>query len=261
MADVIQTNVCDADITHDLLAYPPIEKQVFDFLKTHFPSLAYQREGGIILTVDDSRISLEVVTKRKGQGVRLSLLPPAYGSDGIRFGSYNDKYPSVKLPYNKDLTKKIADFCDKVRKVQDLEKRAKALNRKVNSDTIRRFMADELAGRDLEVSCWYDNLFDGIEITFYLHPKHQAPADGLMFCFEKGTNKIVPFRGQGDESLQRVFGRQEKKDLASMKKLIESVESLQERLDAFNPALCPELMKLFELKRQADVLIGEFNGL
>lgn len=281
----IETNISETEFTHDLIKYPPIELQVYNIFAGKFPNIKHENLGGrgITFDLDGTNCAVEIGSGKKSKkmtvtnAVRLSVVPE-YGHDKIRFGDSGrpreDTYPSVRLPYNEDITDKVDRFCEAVRKLQDLEKRAAALNLYIDKDVIEKALNKQLATDKVEAHYWHENLFDGLEITFYLHPKREAPGDGISVCIEKDTHKINPFwngsterrshYGGGGELLEWVLGRPSswhQPSLAEMKTRIADFEKLKAKVDAFDVTKSPELMQLLALKKQGDELLEEFRSL
>src|SRR5581483_7273393 len=111
----IETNIGPTEHVHDPITYPPSERQVLDMLRPNFTRVTHQLIAGtLVMHLDTTRVSLEVV--KKGKGVLLAVNPPSkYDEERskIRFGKYD--YPTLRLPYNEDVDDKLAHFCDKVK--------------------------------------------------------------------------------------------------------------------------------------------------
>jgi len=255
----IETNLSPTSPVHDLLSYPPIEKQVLDCLKGHFTTVTHELlVKSYIFTLDGYQVTPEVTKKT----VLISTYYPK-----IHFGDLH--HPSVRLPFNKDVDDKVAKFCGVIKKVQELEGRAKALPAPPDQKVIDAFLNKELSTKKISAHYWHrpEDIFNGRLITFYLFPKGGAPGDGVMVCLE-GDNKIVPWWNgstdkraichSGGQQIEAAVGRSQGTDIASMQKKIDEVKELQARIAQFDPTRSPELMLLLDLKRQAAELTQEF---
>lgn len=269
----IVTNISDTVFVHDLIAYSPIEKQVFDILKKKFKNIAYDLEDGTpSFILDGSRCSLEVGNGKKSKrksvtnAIRLSLIPERWTFD-------SRKYPAIRFPYNKDISKNIDEFYDIVKKIQNLETRAKNLP-KIDCAKIKKILDKELGTDKVEVSIWLmnDDLLNREEMTFYLHPKGRAPADGVLMCFEKDGKIELYWNGSTEKrkdrygqelSIEQAFGKtwKNKSDIASLKSAIEDITNLTTKLEKFKATAHLELMEMLDVKRQAAELVKEFEDL
>jgi hypothetical protein len=263
---MIETNLSDLEQIHDLITYPSIERQVMDLFRIHFPGISHKQAGGLTFDMDGSQCSVEVHKKK----AKVSVIPPSkydHDAPGIRLGECD--YPAVSLPYNKDVAAKVAKFSDLVRKLKDLERRARELLPVAKDEVLEKFLNEELGSKALEVSFWNDNLFTGVEVVFYLHPKEQAPADGVLLCLH--NDKIEPFWDGSTERRKLAFGRPQKveaalgqnrdEDVPALKTRIAEAETIRARLDAFKPEKSPEFMHFLATKRQADELVKELHAL
>lgn len=282
----ITTNISDVCSTHDAITYPAIEKQVYDLLAEYFNSVEYSFDRhGMQFVLDGIECSGGIPKKK--QRFDLAVLPPYHHEKGrVRFGGLGGdvKYPSVKLPFNTDVEKRLNKFVTAVKKIRDLEERAKAIGTP-DAKKIKAFLNAELGTKEVEASYWNDDLFDGLEIHFYLHPKGEAPAEGVLMCVEKDTLKLNPFwngstprRSHGGNSkfkelLDWAIGRRNFPDTGGvyfnrpqdtieiLKKRIEAIERVQAKVAAFDPNKSEEFLKLIDLKRKADELLKEFKAL
>lgn len=273
----IETNISDTDFVHDLIKYKPIQRQLFDMFTQRFPDIQYENSGGLVFVLDGTRCVVEIGTGKKSRkstvtnAARLSIIAPY---PGVRFGT--KEYPTVRLPYNEEIDEKLGKFCGVVRKIQDLERRAKALPATPEKKVIEAFLNSQLATDEVVASYWQESLFDGTEIMFYLHPKHSAPGEGVMACIEKGTSKISPYWNGSNERRSKHYGNGESldwavyrpssaprdvPDLASMKAKIVVIETLRAKIDAFDPTKSAEMMRLIDLKKRGDELLEEFQAI
>lgn len=259
--------------THDVIKYPSIEKQVFDICVTQFKVVTHSiTRSGFAVNLDGLQCPLEV----KQKGVRISVLP----SEDFKFGEGD--YPSVRLPYNVDVKDKLLKFFDKVRKINELEDRAAEILKDyqiINQIALSEFLNRELATDVVKVSFCSENLFSGLPVTFYIHPKDDPPADGVLVCFD-GDYKLRPFwdgstqrrtlqyeepqlieRAIGDMRTQDQRRANWKSDLAHMKKKIAAAEEVQAKVNAFDPDKSSHFLQLLAAKRKADVLVTEFNAI
>jgi len=263
MKKVIFTNISNGQ-NHDLIMFPSIEKQVFDFFASDFVT-TYEHGNFssrtllcLVFILDGTRCGLYVGR----EGVELSLI----ASDDIRFGER--KYPSILFRYNEDITNDVAGFSDTIRRLQDLEKQARALP-PLDKMAIETILDREIGTDYFTVSYCPRNLFDGLEIGFFIHPKNMAPADGMLVCFDR-NNKITPWwncstprRTPSDgepECIEQAVGKFAT-NLAMMKRNVGLIEQLKANLDKFDPYNCRDLLPLFNLKYQANMLLREFSEL
>lgn len=251
----IETNISKQERYHDTIQYLPIERQVYDFFAEKFPKVSHTFQNGCIaFQLDTATIGVEVGKKT----VKLSL-HPKYDPDQVRFGGHTDKYPSVALRFNTDLTKQIDEFIATIKKVQDLEKRAAALPELPDRDKIKEFLNQELGTEEVEVSYWNENILDDTNIWFYIHPKGKPPADGIIVHFD--GSKLLP-AGNIEDALGRPDPwRPKQPTLDEMKTKIVAVEKLAAKVNAFDPNKSSEFSRLLAIKSQADALVKEFKGL
>lgn len=257
----IETNISPTSPVHDLLSYPPIEKQVLDALRPHFTTVTHELSGkNYIFTLDGYQCTVETTKK--------TVLVSTYYRK-IRFGEL--PWPSVRLPYNQDVDAKVAKFVQKVRRVQEIEAKAEALSPLLpDGKVIEAFLNKELSTKKVVVHFWHRNeeLFNGVEINFYLHPRTEAPADGVLVCLEE-DGKITPWwNGSSDKrklmyggrgQIEDAVGRRDRAtDVTSMENRIAEVKELQARINQFDQTKSPELMCLLDLRRQAAALTEEF---
>lgn len=258
---MIKTNLSPTSPVHDVLAYEPIEAQVMDLLGAHFSTVKHELlVKQYIFTLEESyQVTLEITKKT----VLISTYSPK-----IRFGQLS--HPSVRLPYNQDVDAKVAKFAQKVRKVQEIEKKAAALSALPDSKKIEEFLNKELGTKRIVAHFWHrnDDLFNGVEITFYLHPRGEAPADGVLVCLEK-DGQITPWWNGSSDKRKLMYGgkgqiedavgrRNQGTDVASMEKRIAEVKELQTKIAQLDQTKSPELMRLLDLRRQAAALTEEF---
>lgn len=257
---------------HDLIKYPSIERQVFDICVTQFKVVNHSiTHSGFAINLDGMSCPLEV----KKKGVRISVLP----SEDFRFGE--GEYPFVTLAYNVDVKDKLLKFFDKVRKINDLEDRAAKILKDhdaIDQTALSKFLNRELETDVVQVSFWKDNLFSGMPIAFYIHPKDDPPAGGVMVCWDNG--KLVPFWNgstkrrthchEQPELIEKAIGDMRtqdqrrsgyKSDLAHMKKKIAAAEAVQARVDAFDPSKSKPFMALLAVREKANALVEEFNAI
>jgi hypothetical protein len=258
-AMMIATNLSPTNPVHDLLLHPPIEKQLMDMLGVHFATVTHELlvKQYIFTLEGDYQVTPEITKKT----VLISTYYPK-----IRFGDL--PHPSVRLPYNQDVDAKVAKFALKIKRVQEIEARAKALPEQPDRQAINDFLNKELSTKSVVAHYWHEEVFSGLPLHFYLHPRHEAPGDGVMVCLE-GDNRIEPWWNGSSEKRKKFYGgsgqiedavgrRNQGTDIASMQKRIDEVKELQDRIAQFDPTKSPALMKLLELKRQAAALTEEF---
>lgn len=279
---MINTNISKPNQHHDVIMYLPIERQIYDMFTGCFENIDYgwarhfvdsrlsDHRAALLLVLGGTRCLVGLGKKKPA--AKICVLHPEDSS--LIFGE--KPYPSISLPYNVDVSKRIKKFVGVIKKIQGLETRAKSLNLKMpKASLINEFLNRELATDKVEVSFYENYLFNGVELTFSIHPKGQAPGDGLLVCLENNTNRINPFwngsterrtkKYDGDDGIEDVagrvhqFGRRE--DFNSMKEKVETVEKVRTRIDAFDPSKSVELMQLIALKKQGDELIKEFESL
>lgn len=262
----IVTNISKMDRFHDPIKYVTIERQVYEFFLGRFTHVSHELEHDtVILVLDGTRCALKINTKKRN-GVGLAIIPP-HGHDHIRFGEKN--YPTVKFHFNRDVTTKVEKFCTTVRTIQWLEQRAKALP-PIDNKALQEALEYQLGTEQVKVTCWCDNIFDGKEIVFYVHPRGKAPADGVLLCIE--NDRIVPFwNGSTDrrspsfgfpETIELALGnRRQTMDVASMRNHIKAVEDYTAKVNAFDASKNEVLRTVLDIKRQADALVKEFQAI
>jgi uncharacterized protein involved in tolerance to divalent cations len=265
---MIHTNL-DTENFHDAIAYPTIEKQVYDLFANKV-SRNYHCYGkkGTTLVLNGYECPLEF----KKKSVQLTVYPVL---DELR----GDGFPFIRIPFNKDVAKQIDKFCTILIKMQPLEEKAKAIiGQSPSQKTIEAFLNQELGTDRVEVKYWNGNILrrGEVQITFYLKSKDaHAPADGSFMCIEKDGQTINPYwnhstpqRSGGSSkhtllsSIERAVGN--KKPTASMeamKEKMKRMEELEKKIKEFDPTKSPALMKLFEIQKEADLLIAEFDAL
>jgi len=256
----IQTNLTKGDKVHDSIRYPSIEHQVFSLFgvsaNTDRVKLNYEIADRLTLFINGFKCPVDIGKK----GVIISVIPD------LRIGESN--YPQLKIPYNVDVLKKVYKFISFIEKVGELTERAKKL-KKIDAKAIESFLKQELATDITTISYWNDNLVNGIELNFYIHPKGSAPADGVMLCFEE-DGKIAPFWNgstprrsmafNSPSKIEDAVGRNYKNDIESLKKKIKAVEAVQKKIDSFDPSKSQKFMELLENKKKANQLIEEYKS-
>jgi hypothetical protein len=260
----IETNLCKTDPSHDYLRFPPIEKQVMDLFIPFFNKIKYRREGGVyILELDGASVEIEVYKA----GTKLTILQPRYDL------SFEGGYPSMRFGYNKQIGDKVAKFAETIHAIRRLERKSKLLLKEAtfDHDKIQEFLEKELSTPELAVRYSEERqLFHGTEILIYIYPRECPPADGVLVCVEKETNKIEPFwngstkrrkQGFGQGRIEQAAGDPVKDDLNAMRERIEVIGRLQAKIAAFDPRKCPDLSKLIDLKAKIDVLVARFKEL
>jgi len=267
---VIRTNISEEVSVHDTIIHPSIESQVNGLFANKFATVTHKiLPGGVyILNIDGIDCGLEVGKK----GVKITVMPRyAHNHDEIRFGEAGTKYPGVKLGYNKDINAKVDEFCDKLRRLKDLEARAKALVKPIDKKKIEEFLNRELSTNRVQASYWTGCLFDGVEVAFYLHPKGKSPADGVIVCVEKDTLKITPFWNASTprrtmayncpQQIENAVGKDYTNDVSGMKRKVTDVENVVLKVNAFDATKSQDFMALIEMKKQGDQLLAEFEQL
>jgi hypothetical protein len=260
----IETNICKTDPSHDYLRYPPIEKQVMDLFIPFMAKVEYRRDGGVyILELDGTSIEIEI----SKTGAILQILQPEYQL------AFEGGYPSIRLGYNKEIDQKVAKFSETIHAIQILEEESKVLLKEnvFDREEIEDFLKKELSTPELTVALTMrEQLFYGTEILFYIYPRGHAPAEGVMVCIEKGTNKIEPYwngstkrrkQGFGHGRIEQAAGDPVDDDLKAMKERIELIGRLQAKIDAFDPRKCQELAGLIDLKARIDIVIAKYRKL
>lgn len=265
----IQTNLTDGAKIHDSIRYPSIEHQVYGLFAMfgHHDSscdLDYDIHTNYFLTMYGNKCLVEVGKN----GVKISVLTPH--ESNVRFGEA--AYPSVKLPYNTDIGVKVLWLYNFLKKLKALTEKAQPLAeqyKQLSTEKIAQSLKQQLETDRVTVSYWRDNLFSGREITFAIHPKGKAPADGLMVCLNK-ENKIESFWDgstqrrslcyEGRQDLERAVGKYGT-NLESLKKKVEALEQLEKKVAHFDLTHSPELAQLLQLKQQADQLVKEYESI
>jgi hypothetical protein len=256
----IITNISKKDPKHDLILYPPIEKQVYDLLSQNLKVVHRRENALLVFCIEGTDCYLEVSSRK----ATITIITP---SNGIRFGEGN--YATFGLDYNKDITEDVKNIGKVILKLQDLEKRAKSIA-EPDWEAIKIALEEQLATKELQIGFWEQNLFNDVEITFYIHPRESVPADGLIVCIDS-NNKINPFwnsstkrrtlnHRQPDKIEFAAGAIQQFDDVESIKAKIKIIEKLQEKLDAFDPNKSPVLVELIELKKQCNSLLYEFQN-
>lgn len=262
----IETNIGKKTRIHDAIKYPALEKQVADLLGGFFTVTHRTESHGIVLLLDGRPCLMETYTDR----LELTTSPL---NDQVVFGE-SKGYPRTKLSFNKDVTKKLTRFAERVKKLVDIEGRgvalAKSFNRPkrevVNAELDRFFGTDAV-----QVSYWdrEQAAFDGLPLNFYLHPKKQAPAQGVMLCIENdgtvGTFWNVSSQrrtmyGKVPTKIEEAVGELTG-SLAELKVKIAQAEEVLARVQAFDLSKSKLLTQLVDDKRKATVLLDEFRQL
>jgi hypothetical protein len=244
---MIETNRNKQVRTHDLIRFPPIEKQVYDLFCHLFEGTSYALAGSYVFSWEGYEFSMTVGKL----SVDIAMHVP-----NTRIGGWNSEYPKVFLPFNKDLTNRLKKFKTTVLKVKELTGKAKKLG-KYNPKVIQEFLHQELATGKVTVRFWHEDVCDGSPVSFYIYPKGEAPADGVAVSIGD-DGKII---SKNIESA--ITGRDSrwnpKPSIEKMKQQIKDVEELQKKIDAFDASKCKELMELLENKKKANEIVKEFQ--
>jgi hypothetical protein len=232
---IIATNMSKKNPIHDVIAYSPVERQVYDLFRPK-AKVGYRIEDFLVLEINGVSCGVESSYKN----AKLSVIR-GYDPDEPNF---HGQYPSAILPYNKDVSKDVTKFIAALSKINDLHARAKALVRKLPaSDKVEDFLKQKLAGDGLTVRYWHAiGEISGLELMFHVMPEGQAPAQGVMLCFEHNTHKINPFWNGFTKRRSKHYGPVDTVDLAAgpcgtgvdaMKRHVRVIENLNKRIAAF----------------------------
>jgi hypothetical protein len=264
---VINSNKKTGVSVHDTIKYDGLEKQVFDILSTQgFEKVSYKIDGkSFYVFLDGIQVNVEIK-----KSVKLSVgwdVTRAYDDGGG--GRFNS--PSATLPLNKDVTKQLDKFCQSIKKYINANKAGgeiqawledQSTQREVE-DRIKKFLVRELGGDGLDIGFWMRDyqFFNGLGISFYIYPKNQAPADGvLMYLDTDGTletfwNNSTPRRTHGNnpELVENVFNRGNYGNTVSeMESKINAIKKLQKKIDAFDYTKSEDMVDLINKKIEAN---------
>jgi hypothetical protein len=282
--NIIETNIkSNGDKIHDTIKYSPIEKQLFEILSSNLGELTYQLEKGA-MTIFFSGIIIRATFKNSVKLLVISTI-----QDWVNDFEIIDKYdpkqniPSTTLNYNKDITKQLSDFCNKVKFIIEARKKAKPIFDRYNTegkilfDASLAYLNDYFQDKYIEVIMWHEprNLFQSFarNLGFYIKPKNGAPADGVYIIFEEEGKVDVKWNGSTPErtqsrcveTVEKVFSDSHRFNFGDgvegMKAKIKAIEDLQKKIEEFDYRKCPELVKLLEIREQANNLSSEIKNL
>lgn len=261
----IETNLPNQP--HDLIKYLPIQKQVYDLFVNPYMKLEYDyTTNPMTLILDGTKCDVKIGKN----GVKLSI----WLRGKVNFSGISPI--TVRLPYNKDITKKVMDFCETIQKFKQIEQKAEtfAKSNQIDHEKIKKFLMKKLGTKYVEVNFWEREFFDGLEINFYFFPKDETP-EGLLMCIEKDTLKLNPFWNASTDrrsfsqkansgnvdTIEMAVGMKNPKTTKEMKEKIKAIEELTAKINAFDPNKCPELVKLIQIKKESDKILEELKAL
>lgn len=261
----IESNKTTGVSIHDSIKYAPLEKQVFDILSDRFKKVSYKIEGkSFILNLEGIQVNVEIK-----KTIKLSV-----GYDITKWYdnlNYRYKGPSATLRLNKDISKQVDKFCQDINKLIKANKEGKEIKVWLDKNVGRRdfaikiqtFLTKHFGDKQLDTyfSISDYHFFDGQGLLFSIRPIGKAPADGVLMSLETdGTlapywNHSTPRRTHGRnpaklEDIVRKISYSD--DIEGMKKIIESVQKLQAKVDSFDYTKSKELTELVNLKRRAN---------
>jgi hypothetical protein len=271
---IIETNK-NKDGFHDLIKYAPLEKQLFEILSTKFQEITYEFDKKFMnFYVGD--ITIEAQFKNSVKLTVTSMSRDWF--DDFHIGDTGDHYAkniSTTLNFNKDVTKKLDEFFDKINTIQNNKNIAKPIFNKINDkqvekrEAIEKFLNKYFGNKYIKVTFWYDThkFFDGLGVGLSIHLKGSAPGDGVYMQLETdgtldtfwncSTKRRTHSVGQ-PETIEKAISRMDfGGGVAGMKTKIETLEALEKKVKEFDYTKCPELLELIELKKKANKIKEE----
>lgn len=257
----IQTNINKKNRVHDIIKYPPIERQVYDIFASTKAKMKYRFDSSLIFDINGLSYGVEV----KAANARLVSIKE-YDPDKPQF--YGN-YPSFNLPYNVELDSKCEEVLSVISKINELLFRAKkVIKTGPSSEQVELCLRKKLAGDGLDVRYWrsYTEITDS-EFAFYIHPEGRAPADGVTMCFES-DHSINPWWNGSTTKRKQSYAPLETLEKAAgvcgsgidaMKKHIQTIEKLKKRIDAFK--VDGAIKEALEVHKQLQGLFLEFKDL
>jgi hypothetical protein len=261
----IQTNLSEDQSIHDSILYPSIEKQVFELLAAEFPDVKHNIRNHVLFLFGDVSCWMTISKKRK--------LVLTLNSGTIALGDSEQTGPVIELEFNKGVKTKLEGFFEKIRKLQELQEWAKKIqdaNKGGDRKEIEAFLNRELGTDKVQVSFWNDGLFNGLNVTFHIHPTGKAPGDGVLCWLEHSNDKITPF-WDGSTVRRSCFynppailvdalGKPPvSMTVQQMGERVAAFEELQAKINAFSSLKCEALSRFIELKIWANAVVGEFQ--
>jgi len=229
---MILTNLNKEQYIHDGIIYAPIEKQIFDYLKSEFNDVKYTiNKNSYNFIIDNVILELEV-SKYGLIYMQLELNDSYLNKERL----YTDIYlPRINFLKRKDVTKKWNEIIANIKIINifqneylNLVKSYKDISDEIVKDEFAKYFNNSLL--KLSTVFWSNKYNTEISINIVYNDK--APADGI--CYNINPNGLKEIKGYDLDNLLRHLNWDIKDTSERLQLNIDIMNYLNLKVDSFN---------------------------